>query len=57
MRETFREFFEKRNRVPFPAIPGGVERTDDVMKRLAETLADWADELARPISDPEKGTP
>lgn len=44
--ETFREFFARRNNMPFPAIPGGVEPTARVMKRLAETMADWCDELA-----------
>lgn len=50
--ETFREFFKRRNLLPFPAIPG--EMTEAVMKRMAETMADWMDELARRLDDRSK---
>ena len=45
MTETFREFFVRRNAVPFPT-PGG-ELMTTVLNRLADTLADWVDEIAR----------
>lgn len=52
MAETFREFFQRRNRAKFPS--GGGETTEVVLKRLAETLADWADELAKRVDGDPK---
>lgn len=47
MNETFREFFERRNNMPFPTKGG--ELAETVFQRLAETMADWMDELARRV--------
>lgn len=44
MDKTFREFFESRNHMPFPT--SGCEEMSVVMQRLADTVADWMDELA-----------
>ena len=46
MTETFREFFTRRNAVPFPGNTNG-ETIAMTMNRLADTLADWADEIAK----------
>jgi broad specificity phosphatase PhoE len=50
MAESFREFFARRNRMDFPTKGG--ETTQAVLERLAETLADWADELAKRVAPP-----
>lgn len=43
--ESFREFFVRRNGIAFPAVQH--ETTKDVIMRLADTAADWMDELAK----------
>lgn len=43
--ETFREFFTRRNGIPFPGYPHDMVHAR--IQRLGETLADWADELAK----------
>lgn len=41
---SFREFFQRRNGIPFPAIPGEIAQV--ALTRLADTMGDWADHLA-----------
>ena len=52
MTETFREFFTRRNGIPFPAV--AYEESSVVNNRLANTLADWADALAAKSNTPAK---
>jgi hypothetical protein len=42
--ETFREFYERRTGITYPARKG--EQVDDVLRRMADVMADWADEIA-----------
>jgi hypothetical protein len=42
--ETFREFYERRTGITYPANKG--EQVDDVLRRMADVMADWADEIA-----------
>lgn len=48
MTETFREFFKRKHGFPYPTK--GDELAETVLKRMAETVADWMDELAKRIA-------
>lgn len=45
--ETFRMFFRRRHGFEYPTRGG--ETAEAVLNRLADALADWADELARGV--------
>jgi hypothetical protein len=47
---TFREFFKQKHGFDFPTRGG--EEMQTVLHRMAETMADWMDELAKRASAP-----